>query len=69
MTKPSKKPANFMIKSGAGPDITPQGGHRMSIKAIRDFMENWSMATDETAILINTETRNSWSVDPGGRWI
>jgi len=68
MTRPSHKPSTFSIHTKSGPNITPARAYRMSIRAIRNFMENASLDRREDVTLINEKTGNSWTVDQAGRW-
>ena len=66
--KPTKKPANFDVRTASGICLYCSSLHRLNIRVICLHLQNAAKYYSEEVSLINTVTRNSWTVTPEGRW-
>ena len=68
MPMPSRKPKHFDVKTAAGVSIKQPHWYRLSIQALREKMREAAEMFDDEIDLINTVTRNSWTITPNGVW-
>ena len=68
MTKPRNKPQQFEIVTEDNMDIKPAGVYRKNIKWIVGYMADKAVELGTCVTLINSNTRNAWTVNPEGRW-
>lgn len=67
--KPTHKPANFAIYREDGREVVNPTAYRLRIRALREFMENEAESSGDRLTMINTITRNSWTVTPERKWV
>lgn len=68
MSMPTRKPKHFDVVTGAGVSIKQPCWYRLSIQALRKKMREAAEIFDDEVDLINTDTRNYWTVTPEGIW-